>query len=48
MGQSTGASRACEEETGQELYRLGRNGTVTLIDNNQGVDGSSPSNFFVL
>jgi ELWxxDGT repeat protein len=36
---------AFTEETGFELYQLGRNGTPTLIDINQGPDGSSPFGF---
>jgi ELWxxDGT repeat protein len=40
---------AFTEETGTELYRLGRNDTPTLVaDINQGIDSSGPSNFFVL
>jgi ELWxxDGT repeat protein len=40
---------AFTEETGQELYRLGRNGTPTLVaDINQGIDSSGPIGFFVL
>ncbi len=40
---------ASSEETGFELYRLGRNGTPILAaDINRGIEGSGPSNFFVL
>ena len=40
---------AFTEETGRELYQLGRHGPPTLVaDINQGIDSSGPSNFFVL
>jgi ELWxxDGT repeat protein len=40
---------AFTEETGAELYRIGSDGTPTLVaDINPGPDYSSPDNFFVL
>jgi ELWxxDGT repeat protein len=40
---------AFTEETGTELYQLGRDDTPTLVaDINQGMDDSIPSSFFVL